>query len=307
MPGPVWTMAFWFALLSLTLLMGFLFPMNAGANVLARVAMAVYGVGVVVLLAAMQERTPAWFLHAQTLVTIALTLWLVKISVSSAGAVASSLGLIVVAAYMAWWLMKSTALAYMLLACVGLLAAYGASARLPELAVPWLFVSAISLGLIWSIGILVAQLNAQLVTDPLTGVLNRSGLVTFLNRRSRTLLTAEPRTLVAIDLDNFKGINDRYGHLAGDRTLAEFGTALRTVIRPHDTAFRSGGDEFVVILAHTDEEGGLGFARRLHAASSIEWSYGLTEWPAIEDFATALARADRLMYEQKTDGVSRAD
>ena len=94
-------------------------------------------------------------------------------------------------------------------------------------------------------------MKVQLVTDPLTGLLNRQGLGALIERRVPSAAEHASRSLIAIDLDHFKRINDSKGHQAGDRTLAEFGAALHRELRPHDIAFRVGGDEFIVILPRT--------------------------------------------------------
>lgn len=89
------------------------------------------------------------------------------------------------------------------------------------------------------------------------------------------------------------------GHPAGDRTLSDFGAALRSVIRPDDIAFCSGGVEFVLILPKTDGADAEALVARLRSSITLAWSYGLTEWASGESFDAALALADRLMYEQK--------
>ena len=104
---------------------------------------------------------------------------------------------------------------------------------------------------------------------------------------------------MVIDLDHFKAINDRRGHLAGDRILRDFGAALLSVARPGDVVIRSGGDEFVLILPRTEAEGAEALAQRLRETIDLEWSYGITDWAPSESFDSALARADRLMYQQK--------
>jgi diguanylate cyclase (GGDEF)-like protein len=71
-------------------------------------------------------------------------------------------------------------------------------------------------------------------------------------------------SLIFIDLDHFKQVNDTYGHLVGSRLLAEIGQAIKDKCRLIDLAFRYGGDEFVVLLPQTSKENALGVAKRLH-------------------------------------------
>ena len=235
---------------------------------------------------------------------VAASLWLVHISILPVGAVTAGVSLIVVAAYMGFWMRRRTALIYMVVTVVVFYVVLAVSGYMPLLIVPWALISAICVGLLASFGALVSHMNEQLVTDPLTGLLNRSGMAALVDRRGDDTRATSPRALMVIDLDQFKVINDQRGHLAGDRTLVEFGAALRSVIRPDDIAFRSGGDEFVLILPRTDAVGAESLARRLRETIELEWSYGVTDWSPTESFDTALARADRLMYRQKAE---RAD
>lgn len=143
-------------------------------------------------------------------------------------------------------------------------------------------------------------------TDSLTGVL--------VNRRFSELLQKEVErakrhgynvALMFIDLDNFKKYNDRYGHIAGDRLLAQFAQFLNENVREQDSVGRWGGEEFVILLPHTDTEQGLIAGKRLQSRlredlSDITVSIGLATFPYHADSATELAaRADELMYEAK--------
>ncbi len=301
MPGPVWTMALWFGASTIVLTLALIFPMTSNATGGIRLAVTVYAAAVFIALLIMRARTPGWFLYLQTAISILVSLWVVDISLTETGAVTSSISLIVVGAYMGWWMPRLVALGFMLAGSAGLLAVFAGDARLPMLFIPWLVVSAMAIGLLLAFGTLVAHMKQQMVTDPLTGLLNRSGMVALVDHRGDAIRTVAPRSLMVIDLDRFKSINDREGHLAGDRTLRDFGAALRGVIRPDDIAFRSGGDEFVLILPRTDAAGAEGLATRLRATIAVEWSYGVTSWEMGEEFDTAVARADRLMYQQKAD------
>ena len=305
MPGPVWTMALWFGACSIVLAFALVQPMNPNAQGPIRVGMCIYAAAVTAVILILRAGTPGWFLYVQTAVAIVASLWIVYIAITPTGAVTSSINLIIVAAYMGWWMPRVVALAFMLYASLGLLLVYAWGERLPTLLVPWLVVSAASICLLLAFGTLVAHMKRQLVTDPLTGLLNRSGMVSLVDHRGEASRAVTPRALMVIDLDQFKAINDREGHLAGDRTLVSFGAALRSVIRPTDIAFRTGGDEFVLILPQTDTAGAEALAARLRTTISLEWSYGLTDWAPGEDFDAAVARADHLMYEQKADRAMR--
>jgi two-component system, cell cycle response regulator len=105
------------------------------------------------------------------------------------------------------------------------------------------------------------------LTDPLTGLWNYRYLQDALRREvERAGRFGRMLTVLALDLDLFKEVNDVYGHPAGDAVLAEFARRIRSEIREVDSAFRQGGEEFVVLLPETDTRGGGVVAQRLRAA-----------------------------------------
>jgi diguanylate cyclase (GGDEF)-like protein len=163
--------------------------------------------------------------------------------------------------------------------------------------------------------------------DPLTGVGNRS----MLFERLHHALTARPgqRPLMAlafIDLDGFKRVNDVYSHTVGDEVLTTVAQRIQAVVRPHDTVVRWGGDEFLVLLEHLqDEAAGVAVAERITAAVGrplehagaelgITASVGLSFQRPDDDFDAdeLVRRADTAMYSVKHGGrnghaVYRAD
>jgi two-component system cell cycle response regulator len=105
------------------------------------------------------------------------------------------------------------------------------------------------------------------LTDPLTGLWNYRYLRESLRREvERASRFGRMLTVLMLDLDHFKDVNDRYGHAAGDTVLGEFARRLRLGLREVDVAFRQGGEEFVVLLPETDAYGGAIVAERLGAA-----------------------------------------
>jgi diguanylate cyclase (GGDEF)-like protein len=122
-----------------------------------------------------------------------------------------------------------------------------------------------------------------------------------------------PLSVIFLDLDGFKGINDQYGHLAGSGTLAEVGTILALAVRESDILARYGGDEFVVVLPETPPSGALVIAERLRKAieehnfltsqglsAHISASFGIASYP---DHALTpeglIQKADQAMYRVK--------
>lgn len=150
------------------------------------------------------------------------------------------------------------------------------------------------------LGRLRVRLGRLAHTDELTGVLNRRGtydLVTHhLARRSRL---GTPLTVLALDVDDLRGVNNRGGHAAGDALLRAIVDHVRCGLRPGDEMGRLGGDEFLVVLPGADHGVGDVVARRLAEGSPASWSIGVAEARADDDPASVLARADARMYEQK--------
>jgi diguanylate cyclase (GGDEF)-like protein len=174
---------------------------------------------------------------------------------------------------------------------------------LPHAAIYWVVVTVT----IWSICILLGSLSEslrhQLATDPLTGLLNRSGFRTAaLRERARADRTGSSLSLAVIDLDDFKEVNDRDGHAAGDELLAVLAREWRGRIRPSDILARYGGDEFLLLLPCTEPDGAQAVVRRLSGREdAVGWSTGVGEWLPGESLDAALARADKLLYEAKRE------
>ncbi|ADG81298.1 GGDEF domain-containing protein [Thermincola potens] len=111
-------------------------------------------------------------------------------------------------------------------------------------------------------GILIKRLNREANTDALTGLHNRKYFYTKLSE----LKTKGPISLLLIDLDDFKSINDTYGHIVGDQVLQQFAEILRRNTRKDDVIARWGGEEFAVILPQTDTQEAIKVASRIRTA-----------------------------------------
>lgn len=167
--------------------------------------------------------------------------------------------------------------------------------------------------------LILAQRNSELYrltnTDALTGLANRRMFDSELTRTlRRSRRTGSEASLLVIDLDHFKEVNDAAGHAAGDAALADFAAVLRGVARrPDDLAARIGGEEFALILGGTDGAGALTVAASLLealAAAGIEHpkrgrlttSIGAATLEADDDARAWFARADRALYAAKAGG-----
>jgi diguanylate cyclase (GGDEF)-like protein len=158
----------------------------------------------------------------------------------------------------------------------------------------------------------------QARTDPLTGLINRRAFLEEVARRSERLeREVLPGTLLFVDLDNFKGLNDECGHEVGDEALCITARLLRATIRPSDLVARLGGDEFALWLDGADEFAASERAEKLrqdgpkalaHLAVPVDlrltMSIGIaTRWPRRgEDLETTIRRADQAMYQVKRTG-----
>ncbi|AIF98604.1 diguanylate cyclase [Alteromonas australica] len=165
----------------------------------------------------------------------------------------------------------------------------------------------------------VAKLEALSKTDSLTGLANRREMFQHLDQSIVQMKRSElVSTLVFIDLNNFKVINDTYGHKAGDLALTSFAQYMQGHLRETDKLARLGGDEFVLLLYGTNGNDTTQFFNRLLAAPinvecevgntiPLSFSVGISEWnPDINDPQQWIDAADASMYEQKRQHHSNA-
>ncbi len=156
--------------------------------------------------------------------------------------------------------------------------------------------------------------------DPLTGLLNRRQLYRILSDiADLAKLSGNPFTLAIIDIDNFKQINDKYGHIVGDCVLREVAQIMKKTFRKSDYLFRYGGEEFLVIMPSTTLEEGLKALERFRRnVERHRFSLDSKECPKVtvsigvcgdygrhEDIKTYIECADRKLYEAKRMGKNR--
>ena len=156
--------------------------------------------------------------------------------------------------------------------------------------------------------------------DGLTGMLNRRA---FFERADGARLLAlrvrKPISLLMLDIDHFKQLNDSFGHACGDEALRVFADTARGVLREHDVIGRLGGEEFALAMPGTSLDGALEAAERLRMAVTaapvigcapgyrMTVSIGVVVIDSSEELTAALARADHALYAAKTGGRNRVE
>jgi diguanylate cyclase (GGDEF)-like protein len=165
------------------------------------------------------------------------------------------------------------------------------------------------------------KLEVLAMTDPLTALFNRRTIMDMINKElSRSARRGTRFSVVMADIDNFKTVNDTFGHDAGDRVLREIATLLAQNFRPYDIVGRFGGEEFLVVIKDTNLEEGRALAERTRASIAdrtvplregasirVTVSFGCTavdpDHPQTVD--KLLRRADEALYESKKAGKNR--
>ena len=162
---------------------------------------------------------------------------------------------------------------------------------------------------------LFEQVHHLAVSDPLTGLANYRRLLDVLeNETERTNRTGRPFSVLLLDLDGLKKINDNYGHLVGSRAICRLADVLRIHCRAIDTAARYGGDEFALILPETQEDEARGVASRIREVMAnndeqppLSASIGISVYRGDgERIEKLLSEADRDLYSEKTRRGRRA-
>jgi diguanylate cyclase (GGDEF)-like protein len=275
------------------------FPVAPGRPVTLLIVLTVLGVVIALGLFLAGSRATHGVLSVTVAAVIAITSVLVGASSTTGGAMLAGYAYVWITVYSGLFLSYNATRAHAALVTVGFgigLLATG----LDETLTGWLLVSAT----VWVSGLALSRLSErvrrQAETDHLTGLLNRRAFIAAAEREHELAArTGADLAVVLIDLDDFKAINDRHGHAAGDRLLAELAHAWQDALRPADILARHGGDEFSLLLPATSVDGAEHVVQRLHAAHPMTWSAGVAEWPRGAPLDSALAAADGRLYAMK--------
>ena len=168
----------------------------------------------------------------------------------------------------------------------------------------------------------LCHLEHENVTDPLMGIYNRRYMDRCLKQEgAKAKRYGLELSVMMIDIDYFKKINDTYGHSVGDQVLQSLAQMLQGSVRDFDRVFRYGGEEIVILLPYTNCDGAMVLGQRLcqwvsersmiendKQTISITISIGISCFcPAVEDVGTMMARADKALYCAKENGRNRAE
>ena len=161
----------------------------------------------------------------------------------------------------------------------------------------------------------VEEMTHVAITDPLTAIMNRRGItVSLLDAMAQAERYRTPLTVAMADIDHFKEINDTYGHEAGDRVLKNVAAILSDALRMPDKVGRYGGEEFLIMLPHTNLAQGSKIVERIRASVSkkifdqgakkarLTISVGVTQFKPGEDLEQLMSHADKALYDAKKGG-----
>jgi diguanylate cyclase (GGDEF)-like protein len=167
----------------------------------------------------------------------------------------------------------------------------------------------------WALGRAKQDAEQLAASDPLTGALSRRAILALIEKTlKRVARTGNPACVAMIDLDWFKSVNDRFGHLAGDQVLRRVVECIRTCSRDSDAIGRYGGEEFVVLLPGADQNAGARLIERIrNAVAAADWSdigpnlkisvsCGMASVRTADKVDDVLSRADQALYAAKRGG-----
>jgi diguanylate cyclase (GGDEF)-like protein len=250
----------------------------------------------------LRRRLRGWALHAAVAVAGLLIALLAWRSATAVGVVGLGPAVIAVGLYSAHFFDLPAARAHAVL-LVALTTAGAVAAQPAGFIVPWAAIVVSVVAFTEAQGRLARNLRTAATTDPLTGVANRRAWEAEAARHlARAARTGEPLSFAILDLDDFKEVNDREGHGAGDALLQDLTAGWSARLRQADLLGRYGGDEFVLCLPATDLDGAHEILQQLDATHAFAWTVGVATVRPGDTLTAVLARADADLYVHKRSG-----
>jgi diguanylate cyclase (GGDEF)-like protein len=292
-------LALLYAVSGVLCLVGAARPMASATPVPLLWALAAVGLGGGAVLWLTAGHGRPWVLHAGVAVVSLLVGLLAWRSATALGVVALGPVQIALALFTAHFMPMATARWHTVLLMLS--ASAGAWAATPTgFLSPWICLLVTVAVLTEAQGRLAAQLRRAAGTDALTGIANRRAWEEQASRHlAHAARSGEALSFAIIDLDDFKEVNDRDGHGAGDALLRALTAGWSRRLRHADLLGRYGGDEFVLCLPATDEDDARTLVDQLSATHSASWTTGIATSRPTDTLGTVLARADEQLYARK--------
>ena len=299
-----WTLAGLFVGASMACLLGARFPLSPDTFVPLTYTCAAVTAAFAALLWLFGDGVGRVLLNGAVIVGVLLTSVIVATAATAQGATLTAFAYLLVAVYTAHFFSRREAWLHAGLVSVAYAVAVVVN-DVPRTAATYVIVVGTTWAAVAVLGSQVSHMRNQADTDPLTGLLNRAGFRVAAEREhALAARTGTPLAMVLLDLDGFKAINDRDGHAAGDRLLAELAVRWKSSLRSCDILGRHGGDEFVLVLPATTPAQAEVALDRLRASTPVAFSAGIACWEREEGMEACLARADKGLYVEKDRGAT---
>lgn len=250
------------------------------------------------------RRVPRWVGTTSVVVFLIAQTYFLSLDNDPASVIASVQQLPVVAFYLGWFVRPRLALALIAL-CVLIFSAVMAANPLFDatgaIGAPVAVHGLLGMMFCFAAGMYLWRRQVRLASiDPLTGAFNRQGLFERLDYQlKKRSLSRNPLSVVVVDFDHFKALNDTRGHAAGDLVLSRTIESWQRGIRAGDAVARLGGDEFVILLPRANATSAQEIVDRLRVDREHPWTWGIAEAVQGETSTELLARADAALYAWK--------
>jgi diguanylate cyclase (GGDEF)-like protein len=302
-PGAACVLALLYVVGGVGCLLGAAFPMSPHAPVGLGQALAAVGLVIGAALLVWRHRVDHVVVNAGLVLDTALVSALVACSKTAAGVTITGVDYMCVILIAAYFLSRTAARVHSALAVGGFTAGVVVGG-VPGVAAMWFVIVVTVVAAGETLAHLVGQLRRVAATDPLTGLANRASFGAAAEREMALAARDERRlALVLLDLDDFKAVNDTYGHAAGDALLVDLAAAWRAQLRRGDLLARIGGDEFALLMPRTTRDDAVRVLHRLRQAHPAGWSAGVVSWDGENSLDALLERADRQLYVAKDSRV----